>query len=264
MESRPAASESSQVAYLNIPPPTADDGAPAVPLVPLVPPYPTPTPPPETAAAPWAPQPEAPPPWPMAAPLGYDPGGTDNSISVTLAPSRRGLVWWALGVLASIAIIAAVVAMVRSGAPPEPTAAAIEVISIPSGAQVKIDGTPVPGVTPLSFAGARPGKSYRLVVELPRHEVWLRDEVIPDNTRQVKVIASLKPVLGRLTVTSEPTGAEVFLNNRSMGHTPLTLPSVDPFVESKVEVRLRGHKPAVQAVVWSPTYEAQLAFRLTP
>jgi hypothetical protein len=31
-----------------------------------------------------------------------------------------------------------------------------------------------------------------------------------------------------------------------------------------VEVRLRGHKPAVQPVSWSGAYEAQLAFRLTP
>ena len=56
----------------------------------------------------------------------------------------------------------------------------------------------------------------------------------------------------------------MFLNNRSMGHTPLLLPSVDPFVDSKVEVRLRGHKPAVQPIAWSKSYEATLAFRLTP
>jgi hypothetical protein len=199
----------------------------------------------------------------MASPLGYDPG-TDGSAAVRLAPSRRGLVYWALGILASIAIIAGVVAMVQSGAPAEPRIATIEVISIPAGAKVKIDGNVVTGVTPLTWAEAQPGKSYRLVVELPRHEPWLRDEAIPDNTRQVKVIASLKPILGRLTITSEPTGAEVFLNNRSMGHTPLLLPSVDPFVDSKVEVRLRGHKPAVQPVSWSASYEATLAFRLTP
>jgi hypothetical protein len=179
----------------------------------------------------------------MAAPL-YDPSAPslDDSVAVTLAPSRRGLVYWTLGILASIAIIAAVVAVVRTGPPPPPQNATIEVISIPAGATVKIDGAPLPGATPLTFAEARPGKTYRLVVELARHEAWTRDEAVPENTRQVKVIASLKPILGRLVVTSEPTGAEVFLNNRSMGHTPLTLSSVDPFVDSKVEVRLRGHR----------------------
>jgi len=240
--------------------------------LPLVPPYPTPPPPPmapqahpdDPSAAPWAPQPEAPPPWPVASPLPYDPYAPDEALAMTLAPSRRGLIWWTLGVAASIAIIAAVVAMVRTGPPPPPSVAAIEVISIPAGATVKIDGAALPGVTPLTWADAQPGKTYRLVVELAKHESWLRDEAIPDNARQVKVIASLKPILGRLTVTSEPTGAEVFLNNRSVGHTPLTLPSVDPFIEARVEVRLRGHKPAVQPITWSPTYDASLSFHLTP
>jgi hypothetical protein len=80
----------------------------------------------------------------------------------------------------------------------------------------------------------------------------------------VKVIASLKPILGKLTVGSTPSGADVFLNNRPVGRTPLTLANVDPFVDTRIEVRQRGHKPAVEVVTWEPPYERTLNVVLAP
>jgi hypothetical protein len=142
--------------------------------------------------------------------------------------------------------------------------ATIEIISIPLGATVKVDGVALAGVTPLRFETAAPGKAYALTVELEHYEPWSRSETVPTTTRQMKVIASMRPILGTLAVTSTPSGAEVFINNHAVGRTPLTLDDVDPFVPSRVEVRLRGHKPQVQEVAWNAQEAATLDFALAP
>jgi hypothetical protein len=173
--------------------------------------------------------------------------------------------WWILGSLAALFILVAVVSAVSSG-PAAPTVASIEIVSIPAGATVTIDGQALPGVTPLSFAEARPGQTYELVVQLAKHERWTRQEPVAASARSVKVIASLKPILGKLTVHSTPSGADVFLNNRPVGRTPLVLANVDPFVDTRIEVRQRGHKPAVQSVTWpsQAPYTADLNVVLAP
>jgi hypothetical protein len=181
-----------------------------------------------------------------------------------LAPSRRGLLLWIGGGALVALVLALVVAITTSGGPTAPTSATVEVISIPPGATVRVDGAALPGTTPLKWTDARPGKTYALIVEAPKHEPWRGEAAIPPNGTEVKVIASLRAIVGTLRVTSDPTGAEVFLDGRSIGRTPVELPGLDPFVESAVEVRLRGHKPDRKPVVWPADRKASLHFELTP
>jgi CRISPR/Cas system-associated exonuclease Cas4 (RecB family) len=80
--------------------------------------------------------------------------------------------------------------------------------------------------------------------------------------RDVKLVASLRPIVGTLRVDSAPVGAEVFLDNRSLGLTPLVRPDMDPYVDGTVEVRKQGHRPARQALRWEGQREARLRFEL--
>jgi hypothetical protein len=181
-----------------------------------------------------------------------------------LAPSRRGLWLWLIGIVVVGAVLWAIVIMARSGSGGAPTTATIEVISIPPGAKLLVDGRAVAGVTPYKWTDAVPGRKYSLVVEADKHEVWRGEAIANPEGRDVLVIASLKAIVGTLEVESDPAGAEVFLDGRSFGRTPLVIGGVDPFAASAVEVRLRGHKPARETITWDEAHRAKLAFRLDP
>jgi hypothetical protein len=102
-----------------------------------------------------------------------------------------------------------------------------------------------------------------LRIELDQFEAWQREERIPE-PRQVKIVASLKPILGTLKVDSSPVGAEVFVNNRSVGVTPLERPDLSPFVDGTVEVRKQGFKPSRQPLEWRGGRQVALNFALQP
>jgi eukaryotic-like serine/threonine-protein kinase len=168
-----------------------------------------------------------------------------------------------------IALVAAVVGIVAAGVAllikPGTTPAArgsIEVISIPPGGKLHVDGKWV-GTTPAAVSELPVGSKVSLRVELERHEPWERVEEITAG-RHVKVIASLRRVYGTLVVASEPMGAEVFLDNASIGVTPLERADMDPFVAGTIEVRKRGYKPQRQTLTWTAQRSATLRFILEP
>jgi hypothetical protein len=161
--------------------------------------------------------------------------------------------------------VAAVVALVAAKETPPPAPTQLEVISIPPGAQVSVNGKRA-GVTPLLLDKVEPGKAYKLEVELAKYERWDRQEVVTEKGRTVKVIAALKPILGVLRVDSTPQGAEVYLGPQSqpIGRTPLTKENMDPFDDIDVEVRLKGYRPDRQRVHWGGQREQALGFKLVP
>ncbi|RMH41301.1 MAG: PEGA domain-containing protein [Deltaproteobacteria bacterium] len=152
-----------------------------------------------------------------------------------------------------------VVALDGGTAPPS---AAIEVVSIPEGATVTVNGARQPGVTPLVVGGVHPGTRYRIEVERPGFRRWQRDEEIPVEGGRVTVIAALKPVLVTLHVESTPPDAEVFLNGRSVGRTPLTLSDLDPSAAETIELRRPGYRPERRRLDWSERTEQRQQFTL--
>jgi hypothetical protein len=143
-----------------------------------------------------------------------------------------------------------------------PRYATLEVISIPTGATVSVDGRKM-GHTPVALERVPLQRPLTLRVELDRHLAWEREERF-DEPRHVKIVASLKPVLGTLRVESSPVGAEVFIDNRSVGLTPLLRADLSPFTDAVVEVRKQGFKPQRLPLEWKGQRQVSLRVELQP
>ena len=153
--------------------------------------------------------------------------------------------------------------LVFRGEPEAPKTKTIEVVSIPAGATVTIDGREVEGKTPLSHSGVAVGTSYLIGVTYPGHKPWSSEtEVSTQGGTTVKVIARLEAQLVKLKLSSEPSGAQVLLNGSPVGQTPLELDELDPRTTKYVELRLRGYRPIREDLEWGDDTEKTLSFKL--
>jgi serine/threonine-protein kinase len=198
---------------------------------------------------------------PAPATIPHAPGETTPAFTQRIdrqLPGPRRWPWVALGAVILVAAASPWVFRARQASVPT---ASLEVISIPPGATVTVNGRLLPGVTPLAVSGAKPEREMHLRVELAKHELWERQEVLPRG-QHLSVVAALKPIFGTLHVESVPAGAEVFLQNRSLGRTPLWVRDLDPFLDAPIEVRLPGYKPSRKPLRWSGQRRASLHFQL--
>ena len=91
--------------------------------------------------------------------------------------------------------------------------------SLPSGAQVLVDGQPM-GLTPLTMT--LPAGTHRVDFKY-RGKTRTMDIVVRQGGRATELIDWTPKTTGRLQVNSEPAGARVLVDNVSRGVTPLTL-----------------------------------------
>lgn len=188
------------------------------------------------------------------------------------APRSSKAVW--IGGVSVAAIVALTLAALgigrlREGAqpPPETTvpapseAGVIAVQTRPKGARVSIDGEPR-GTTPLEVAGLAPG-SYEVEVSLEGHATRHESVVLSDGHPRADLILALlpadaepgktppttrppptpsRPTTGRADFRSTPAGAEVVVDGRSLGASPISGHTLPPGKHS-VELRLDGHAP---------------------
>lgn len=126
----------------------------------------------------------------------------------------------------------------------------LEIVSAPTGAEVRVDGNLQVTRTPLRLSGLVPGRSYRVVVEMAGYQPWSTTHV--PGTTSVQQIAVLKPILRTLLVTSVPTGAEVYLNDTLVGRTPLSLPSIQVEHSLRLRLELPGYANAQRELVIDP------------
>ena len=176
-------------------------------------------------------------------------------------------VWIAVGALVLAAVVASVLIAIYgtgSGESQAATTAPIEVVSSPPGAAVTVDGKAVDGKTPVTFQGT-PGRKVLIGLDLPGHQRWERELTIPPEGGAQQVVARLDPVVVKIKVRSTPPGAEVFVNDTSVGHTPLELGGLDPQSSKVIELRLRGYRPVRRTLEWSKgETEKHLEFKLEP
>ncbi len=113
--------------------------------------------------------------------------------------------------------------------------------SIPDGAEVLLNGTQY-GFTP--YEGLLLQGDYELVLKKDMyHDKVEQIKVEPDTT--MSYTFRLKPKFGKLSLTSEPPGAEIFLDDNLVGETPLNVDKV-PSGEHDVFARLEFYEDVVK------------------
>ena len=117
--------------------------------------------------------------------------------------------------------------------------------------QSQLGATPPPlvrtGVTPTALDGLNPG-TYRVVV---RSEGWPDQKLLTSLNPGVVGQAKAQFIGGSVKVESEPSGATVTMDGRSLGVTPLPLQSLPPGLKS-----LRVSKDGYSAKTLETTVEA--------
>ncbi len=115
------------------------------------------------------------------------------------------------------------------------------VTSEPPGAEVTLDGAPV-GRTPAVVEDVWLSRPHELVVEAQGAKQYTM-ALEPEPGKIVRrVHATLQSSLGRLTIESVPPGAEVRLDGRIVGTTPITVPQVKVDAPHRLDLTLPGYE----------------------
>jgi len=114
----------------------------------------------------------------------------------------------------------------RSGGSPRQSQATLAIDSQPRGADVYVDGSHR-GVTPLRLS-SQPGQRTVRIERSGYRTFETSVRLAPGESRRID--AALEPVraVGTLRIESEPSGADVYLNGRYQGVTPLTARDLAP------------------------------------
>ena len=134
------------------------------------------------------------------------------------------------------------------GAPARGAYGTLAVTSVPSGAEVRVNGA-FAGYTPLR-RGELPG-AVRVEIRHDGHEVHQESvDVVADRVVTVSAQLPLVPTAqqGEVRFASEPSGASVLLDGQQLGFTPLSISSFDPG-EYRVTFRLDGYEDLVTSFV---------------
>ncbi len=129
------------------------------------------------------------------------------------------------------------------------------------GAQVWVDGAqladgawkqPIPlrADVPHEIRVLKPlREEVKLQVTLRAGEAVMRD-------------VELVPAYGKVVVASDPAGAEVSINGKRAGVTPLTVGDIDPGKPARVTARLKGYQPITKYVAFDKGLEQALDLKL--
>lgn len=132
----------------------------------------------------------------------------------------------------------------------------VDILSEPPGATVYLAGKNI-GETPLSHVELKDGDSA-LKLDLAGFEPTTYR--IKEGESAVKVILELPPY--RVSVVTDPLGAEVFLNEKSVGKTPIQSLGIPSEGARKLRITHDGYLPWEAEV--DPTFPFPDVVRLTP
>ncbi|GAA6741896.1 PEGA domain-containing protein [Thermus oshimai] len=121
---------------------------------------------------------------------------------------------------ATVQVRAGETARLEARLTPEPRTGTLLLESTPSGAEVYLEGR-LQGRTPLRLT--LPEGTYRVELRSPGYEPYTA-QVRVERGRETRLSAQLRPLqTGTLELDSRPQGAEVYLDGRLVGRTPLRL-----------------------------------------
>ncbi len=140
----------------------------------------------------------------------------------------------------------------------KPNFALVSIDSVPSGAQIEVDGKPA-GVTPTKLeldAGIR-----RVQITSPGLRVWNSSVVVNAGVAQTIGPVALGAADARVTVRSVPAGAQVTTGGTFRGLTPVTI-ELSPGASHAVTVTRAGYAPWTREVLAEAGKESALDARL--
>ena len=142
----------------------------------------------------------------------------------------------------------------------EPAAGVLRVRTEPPGASITVDGN-FRGAAPATVE-VSPDRSHRVVVSRAGYESQERTVSLGRGAEQSLDIR-LEPRLGTVRVVSRPAGAEVRVDGRTAGQTPIELQL--PSTGHQLEIDLEGYVAQTREVVPQPAYPQEVeVFLLTP
>jgi formylglycine-generating enzyme required for sulfatase activity len=141
----------------------------------------------------------------------------------------------------------------------KPDWADIDLRSIPSGADVSIDGVPA-GKTPLAIQ-----------LLSGEHDILITQDLFVPAGSTLTVTAGqpqqhsvqLQPLPGTLTITSNPAGAAIRVNKEFKGGVPLSL-QLAPDIAHTIEATLPGYVVLPRKVQLGPGEQKEIEFELEP
>jgi hypothetical protein len=148
-------------------------------------------------------------------------------------PLGRALLVLLLGAAAGAGGAWAVARQVAEGA--------VLVTSEPPGATVTVDGAPASGPTPVLVEGLLLGEAHAITLAAPDRRTTTV-ELAPERRAYRKVHARLELALVAVRVESVPAGAEVRLEGKTIGTTPLTIPGLRADERRRLDLALPGHE----------------------
>lgn len=126
----------------------------------------------------------------------------------------------------------------------EPT---LEIISVPVGAEVWIDGIKQPGLAPLYITTPlQNGTAHLLEVRLDGYERWSKR--ISASTDRVTEIVTLKPEKMLLEVITHPEGAQIWVNGELRGTSPVDVYIADADQAMQLRVSLAGYQDEIRDI----------------
>lgn len=199
--------------------------------------------------------------------------GQTNQVVGNLAPgphvvriSEAGYVAWSDTITVTPGDITSVSATLV--AETNPNTGDLQVSSSPSGAAVYVNGDYM-GFTPpndLLDIELSPG-SYTVLVKKPGYQDYSTTQAIQAG-KKVQVLAPLQPGTlpsGEATadISSDPSGADVYVNNVYMGITPLSFPNITAG-NYTIEIRLEGYNAFSTTGQVIPGQNIQVIAALSP
>jgi serine/threonine protein kinase len=166
-----------------------------------------------------------------------------------LRNSGRGTRLILIIVAVALSLAIAVLAALTLGA--GDARATLSIVSLPSGAEVRVDGNAASSLTPLQLVDIDPRQPHHVRVFKAGWDAWESDVKFSAHEREVRVQAVLVPTVGTLQITSTPPGAEAIVNGRVGGTTPTTIGDLPPNDDVVIELRLRGYKVAHRTLAWA-------------
>lgn len=119
----------------------------------------------------------------------------------------------------------------------------LRVTSDPSGAKVILDGQDTGKKTPVLLEDVESGTSHELTLQLEGYRDGMQREVQTEAGKEAVVRIALKPTKVRVTLLSDPPGADLKVDGAELGKTPVTFERDPDLSPPRIELKRPRCKP---------------------